>query len=100
MIIFLRWGIIDLNKNIFQNIPNKMKLKLLNAKIKRRISLIFNSFNKGENNKNNPPIGRKSSRLSLNRSEKIKSTKLNNKINHIGDDKSKSTKSKKRKSKK
>ena len=100
MIIFLRWGIIDLNKNIFQNIPNKMKLKLLNAKIKRRISLIFNSFNKGENNKNNPPIGRKSSRLSLNRSEKIKSTKLNNKISHIGDDKSKSTKCKKRKSKK
>ncbi len=54
MIIFIRWGLIDLNKQILNNIPNKLKLKqMLKDKEKIQKRKMSTKVTKKENN--NPP---------------------------------------------
>ena len=80
MIIYLKWGLMNLNKQILDNMPNKAKLiELLRENNQKRKTLI----NFMKNNKNNPPRNNKSKSLSLNKFKNI--SILFNKFSHKND---------------
>ena len=66
MIIFIRWGLIDLNKQILNNIPNKLKLKQM-LKDKEKIQKRKMSTKATKRGNNNPP-----------KSLKLKNNEINN----------------------
>ena len=85
MIIYLKCGLMELNKQILDNIPNKAKLiELLRENNQKRKTLI----NFMKNNKNNPPKNNKSKTFRLNKYKSLsilfnKSGHKNDKLKHI-----------------
>ena len=81
MFIFMKWGNKDLNAQIFENIPNNMKLKMM---LKEKMEKIRDL----EINKNNPPpkfVKSKSLYFNINKYNNIRPTKRTRKkfMSHI-----------------
>ena len=74
MIIFLKWGIEDLNKHILKNIPNKLKLMKRinekNRKIKKKLSKISDNPPIKSNKKNNNVIESKIKNINIHKKKR------------------------------